>query len=70
MLGSECDLVCMIGHMVTPNMNSTNACDEDGPYGGWSQDPSKLTCVKEYCPLPMPPSDGLWVSILFLKLIL
>ena len=46
MLGSECDLVCMIGHMVTPNMNSTNSCTENGPYGGWDQDPTKLTCVK------------------------
>ena len=52
----------MIGHMTTPNMNSTSTCTELGPYGGWDQDPNKLTCVKEYCPLPQPPTDGLWVS--------
>ena len=26
LLGSDCDLVCMIGHMTTPNMGSKNSC--------------------------------------------
>jgi len=60
MLGSECDLICMLGHMITATFNETTYCEENGAFGGWTQDPDKLRCVREYCPMPLPPSDGLW----------
>ena len=33
---------------------------EDGEFDGWTHDPHKLTCVREYCEMPSPPDEGLW----------
>ena len=33
---------------------------EDGEFDGWTHDPHKLTCVREYCEMPSPPDKGLW----------
>ena len=46
--------------MVTPGYEPINHCDEDGMFGGWSDDPAEISCQKNYCTFPKPESEGIW----------
>jgi len=59
-MGSTCNLICMEGYMVTPGYEPINNCDEDGLFGGWSDDPAEISCQKNYCTFPKPDSEGVW----------
>ena len=50
----------MSGYMVTAGMEPENHCHEEGLYGGWEQNPSEITCEKNYCSMPRPDLEGVW----------
>ena len=53
-------LMNILGYMITPGYTPDNYCQEEGIYGGWTQDPKELTCQKNYCTLPRPENEGIW----------